>query len=135
MLRTAIAAGAAVAAGTAVAAVAAIAPAAAHHSDAMFAADKEVVLSGTVKEFQYTNPHSWIQLVVPGATGPAVEWSIETGAPIVLLRAGIKPTALQPGDKITLRAHPMKNGTPGGSLIDVKKEDGTTLSLRGPGGY
>lgn len=120
---------------SAVAVLASIAPALAHHSDAMFDSGKEVVLNGTVKEFQYTNPHSWIQLVVPASNGPAVEWSIETGAPIVLLRAGIKPTALQPGDKITLRAHPMKDGSLGGSLIEVKKEDGSTLSLRGPRGY
>jgi hypothetical protein len=110
----------------------ALVPAYAHHSDAMFAPDKEVVLSGTVKEFQYTNPHSWIQLVVPSANGAAAEWSIETGAPIVLLRAGIKPTALQPGEKITLRAHPLKDGGLGGSLIDVTKQDGTKLTLRGP---
>jgi hypothetical protein len=109
-----------------------IAPVAAHHSDAMFATDKEVVLMGTVKEFQYTNPHSWIQLVVPASNGPAVEWSIETGAPIVLLRAGIKPTALHPGDKITLRAHPLKDGAAGGSLIEVTKEDGSKLTLKGP---
>ena len=114
--------------------LAAIVPAAAHHSDSMFVSGKEVVLNGTVKQFQYTNPHSWIQLMVAqDAGGQPVEWSIETGAPIVLLRAGIKPTALQPGDKITLRAHPLKDGTAGGSLIAVKKEDGTTLSLRGPG--
>ena len=112
--------------------LAALVPALAHHSDAMFASDKEVVLNGTVKEFQYTNPHSWIQLVVPGANGAAAEWSIETGAPIVLLRAGIKPTALQPGEKITLRAHPLKDGSLGGSLIDVTKQDGTKLTLRGP---
>jgi hypothetical protein len=109
-----------------------ITPVAAHHSDAMFASDKEVVLNGTVKEFQYTNPHSWIQLVVPATNGPAVEWSIETGAPIVLLRAGIKPTALQPGEKITLRAHPLKDGGAGGSLIEVTKQDGSKLTLRGP---
>jgi hypothetical protein len=115
---------------------AAVAPAFAHHSDAMFASDKEVVLNGTVKEFQYTNPHSWIQLLVAGEAGAEpVEWSIETGAPIVLLRAGIKPTALKPGDRITLRAHPLKDGSAGGSLMDIKKEDGTTLSLRGPRGY
>jgi len=115
---------------------AAVVPASAHHSDAMFAADKEVVLNGTVKEFQYTNPHSWIQLLVAGEAGAQpVEWSIETGAPIVLLRAGIKPTALKPGDRITLRAHPLKDGTAGGSLIDIKKEDGTTMSLRGPAAY
>jgi Family of unknown function (DUF6152) len=112
--------------------VAAVVPASAHHSDAMFAPDKEVVLNGTVKEFQYTNPHSWIQLVVPGANGASAEWSIETGAPIVLLRAGIKPTALQPGEKIVLRAHPLKDGGLGGSLIDVTKEDGSKLTLRGP---
>jgi hypothetical protein len=111
-------------------------PAFAHHSDAMFASDKEVVLNGTVREFQYTNPHSWIQLLVAGQAGAQpIEWSIETGAPIVLLRAGIKPTALKPGDRITLRAHPLKDGSAGGSLIDIKKEDGTTLSLRGPGAY
>jgi hypothetical protein len=110
-------------------------PAAAHHSDVMFDSGKEVTLNGTVKEFQYTNPHSWIQLLVPATAGAPVEWSIETAAPIVLLRAGIKPTSLQPGDKISLRAHPLKSGAPGGSLIDIKKGDGTTLSLRGPNGY
>ena len=110
-------------------------PAFAHHSDAMFDSNKEMVLNGTVKEFQYTNPHSWIQLVVPGAAGTPVEWSIETAAPIVLLRAGIKPNSLQPGDKVTLRAHPLKSGGPGGSLIDVKKGDGAVLSLRGPAAY
>ena len=118
---------------TALSAALAAYPAAAHHSDAMFASDKEVMLNGTVKQFQYTNPHSWIQIVVPGANGAPVEWSIETGAPIVLLRAGIKPTSLQPGEKVSLRVHPMKDGSAGGSLIEAKKEDGSTLSLKGPG--
>jgi hypothetical protein len=116
--------------------MAGIAPAMAHHSDAMFNSDKEIVLNGTVKEFQYTNPHSWIQLIVPAAAaGAPVEWSIETGAPIVLLRAGIKPTALQPGDKVAIKVHPLKDGGAGGSLIEVKKEDGSILSLKGPRGY
>ena len=103
----------------------------AHHSTAMFDAAKEIVLNGTVKEFQYTNPHSWIQIMVPGSGGAEIEWSIETAAPIVLLRAGIKSTALQPGEKVTVRAHPLKSGAPGGNLIDVKKADGTVLSTRG----
>jgi hypothetical protein len=102
----------------------------AHHSTAMFDAAKEVVLNGTIKEFQYTNPHSWIQIMVPGSGGREVEWSIETSAPIVLFRAGIRPTALRPGDKVTLRAHPLRDGAPGGSLIDVKKADGTLLNPR-----
>jgi hypothetical protein len=106
-------------------------PASAHHSTAMFDALKEIVLTGTIKEFQYTNPHSWIQIMVPGSTGREIEWSIETAAPIVLLRAGIRPTSLRPGEKVTVRAHPLKDGAPGGSLIDVKKADGTVLSTRG----
>lgn len=106
-------------------------PAAAHHSGAMFDGAKEVVLIGTIKEFQYTNPHSWIQILVPRDGGGEVEWSIETAAPIVLLRAGIRPTSLQPGDKVTLRTHPLKDGGAGGNLIDVKKADGTVLSTRG----
>ncbi|HEX5281074.1 MAG TPA: DUF6152 family protein [Micropepsaceae bacterium] len=111
-------------------------PAAAHHSDAMFDSSKEVVINGTVKEFQYTNPHSWIQVLVPGNAGAApVEWSIETAAPIVLLRAGIKPTSLQAGDKISVRMHPLKSGAAGGSLVEVKKDNGSTLSLRGPAAY
>ena len=106
-------------------------PASAHHSGAMFDDAKEVALVGTVKEFQYTNPHSWIQVMVPGANGGDVEWSIETAAPIVLLRAGIRANALVPGDKVTVRAHPLRNGNPGGNLINVKKADGTILSTRG----
>src|SRR5882757_853281 len=109
------------------------APAFAHHSGAMFDSDKEITLNGTVREFQYTNPHSWIQVVVPGAEGRSTEWSIEAAAPIVLLRAGIKKTAFLPGEKIAIRVHPMKDGSAGGSLIDAKKEDGTLVSPRGPG--
>ena len=114
---------------TALATIAAI-PASAHHSGAMFDDAKEVVLVGTIKEFQYTNPHSWIQILVPREGGGEVEWSIETAAPIVLLRAGIRPNSLRPGDKVTLRTHPLKSGGAGGDLIDVKKEDGTVLSTR-----
>ena len=123
-----------VVAGIAIALCAAI-PASAHHSDAMYDSGKQVTINGTVKEFQYTNPHSWIQLLVPATAGAPVEYSIETAAPIVLLRAGIKPSSLQPGDKISLRYHPLKSGAPGGSLIDIKKDDGTTMSLRGPVAY
>jgi len=107
-------------------------PALAHHSASMFDMEAEKTIVGTVRQFQYTNPHSWIQVMVPGERGAAtVEWSIETQAPIVLLRAGIKPTSLQPGDKVSVRIHPLKDGTAGGEMIEVKKEDGTLISLRG----
>lgn len=112
-------------------AVATAAPAFAHHSAAMFDAEREVTLKGTVREFQYTNPHSWIQVMVPGQDGKALEWSIETAAPIVLLRAGIKKTSIMPGEKVSIRVHPMKDGSAGGNLIALTKEDGSVVTLRG----
>jgi hypothetical protein len=95
-----------------------------------------VVLNGTVKEFQYTNPHSWIQLVVAGRERRRPRGMEHRDASADrALRAGIKPTSLQPGDKISLKMHPLKDGAPGGSLVEVKKADGTTLTLRGPRSY
>ena len=103
----------------------------AHHSGAMFDATKTATLSGTVKEFQYTNPHSWLVVNVPDASGKVTEWSFEAEGPSTLLRAGIKKSSLMPGDKVTVRGHPLKDGRPGAGLMDVTKADGTVLNPRG----
>jgi hypothetical protein len=103
----------------------------AHHSGAMFDANKEVSMEGTVKEFQYTNPHSWLVVNVPDATGKVVEWSFEAEGPSTLLRAGIKKSSLNPGDKVTVKGHPLKDGRPGAGLVSVTKADGTVLNPRG----
>ena len=96
------------------------APAFAHHSFAMFDSQKSVTLDGTVKDFQWTNPHSWIQLTVRDpATGKDVEYSIEGGSPNSLSRSGWRPGSLKPGDKAQVTIHPMKDGSPGGSLMAV----------------
>ena len=95
------------------------APAFAHHSFAMFDNQKNTTLEGTIKEFQWTNPHSWIQIVVKDASGKDVEWSIEGGSPNGLSRSGWKRTSLKPGDKATVVIHPLKDGTNGGSLVTV----------------
>jgi hypothetical protein len=97
----------------------AAAPAFAHHSFAMFDSAKNVTLEGTIKEFQWTNPHSWVQIVVKDASGKDVEWSIEGGSPNGLARQGWKRTSLKPGDKAVLVMHPLKDGTAGGSLVTV----------------
>jgi hypothetical protein len=103
-------------------------PALAHHSFAMFDNQKEVELNGTVKDFQWTNPHTWIQVVVPNDAGTSTsEWSVEGGNPGDLARRGWKKTSLKPGDKVTVRIHPMKNGTNGGSLVGVTLADGTVV--------
>jgi len=91
----------------------------AHHSFAMFDNEKETTLEGTIKEFQWTNPHTWIQVMVKDASGKEVEWSIEGGSPSGLSRSGWKRTSIKAGDKATVVIHPLKNGEPGGSLMRI----------------
>lgn len=94
-------------------------PAFAHHSFAMFDNQKDLTLEGTIKEFQWTNPHSWIQVMVKDESGKEVEWSIEGGSPNSLRRNGWQRTSLKPGDKVVVITHPLKDGSPGGSLVSV----------------
>ena len=102
----------------------------AHHSAAMFDMSKTVTLQGTVKEFQYTNPHSWLQVLVASPDGKTVEWGFETEGPSTLLRVGIKSKTFQPGDKVTIVAHPMRDGRPAGAWVSATKSDGTVYNLR-----
>ena len=102
----------------------------AHHSFAMFDLGKDVTVSAVVKEVQFTNPHVWLQILVKDEKGAETEWSIESGAPGMMLRNGWKPSTLKAGDKVTLTLHPLRNGNPGGSLVRVTVPDGRTL---GPG--
>jgi len=92
----------------------------AHHSFAMFDNKKEMTLNGTLKELQWTNPHIWVQVMVPdAATGKEVEWSIEGGSPNNLSRRGWSRNAMKAGDKVVVLIHPLKNGEPGGSLMKL----------------
>jgi len=101
-------------------------PAAAHHSFAMFDQEKTITIQGTVKEFQFTNPHCWIQLMVPQAGG-TVEWSIEMGGPGGLVRQGWKPHTLGAGDKVTVTIHPLRSGQSGGSFVSIVLPNGQKL--------
>ena len=104
------------------------APAAhAHHSYAMFDRSKTVTLNGVVKQFQWTNPHSWIQLTVPGDAGATDEWSIEMGSPFELLRVGWTATTVKAGEKVTIQIHPVKDGTKGGGFVSGTDADGHPL--------
>jgi hypothetical protein len=107
-------------------------PAAAHHSFAMFDSAKETTLQGTVKEFQWTNPHAWVQLLVAGPDGKTTEWSIECASPNGLKRQGWRGSSIKAGDRITVVIHPLKSGEPGGSLVILTLPDGTQLGRRGP---
>ncbi len=106
----------------------AAAPAArAHHSYAMFDRDKTVTLTGTVRQFQWTNPHSWLQLTVPGDNGTTDEWSVEMGSPFELLRNGWTATTIKAGDKVSVQIHPVKDGTHGGGFVAATDAEGHAL--------
>jgi Family of unknown function (DUF6152) len=102
-------------------------PAFAHHSFAMFDAEKKVTLEGTVKEFQWTNPHSWILMTVSNAQGQPEQWAIEMGGPSGLARQGWVPKTLTPGMKIKTVIHPLRDGTAGGQFMAITLPDGTEM--------
>ena len=96
-------------------------PAAAHHSGAMFDEKKEVTLTGTVKEFQYTNPHSWLLVDVKGADGKVTTWGFEAEGPSTLLRAGIRARDFTPGTVVTITGHPMRDGRPAATWVKATR--------------
>jgi len=102
-------------------------PALAHHSDAMFARETVLELTGRIKEFQFTNPHTWVQLNVTDANGQVVEWSLEWGSPNQLGRQGIRPSTFAAGAEVSIRTNPMRDGTPGGAFVGAKFPDGTVI--------
>ena len=110
-------------------------PAAAHHSFAMFDALKIVQLEGTVKEFQWTNPHAWILLNVANTENQPVQWAIEMNGPTGLARQGWLPKTLTPGMKVEVTIHPLRDGNAGGQFLAVKLPDGKMMGNpagRGP---
>lgn len=120
-------------AATALAFAAACGPAAAHHSAALYDRAHPLTLKGVIKDLQWTNPHGWIEVL--GATesgGKPVPWTIEMEGPNVMQREGWSRNSLMPGEKVTVRMMPLKDGRPGARLIDVMKADGTVLHLFTP---
>jgi len=111
----------------AAAAVSAAGSASAHHSTAMFDMTKNVVLQGTIKEFQWTNPHTFIYIDVPNGAGGSDVYGIEGMSPNYLARVGWDKHTLSSGEKVELIIHPLKDGRKGGFDVSVKKPDGTLM--------
>jgi hypothetical protein len=117
---------------TAVAAFALAAPAFAHHSFAMFDAAKTVTITGTVKEFEWTNPHAWLRVMVQDQTaGKPLQWALEMGSPGQQAGRGWKPDSVKPGDKVTITLHPLKDGSRGGQLLSAVLPSGQQLNNGG----
>ena len=102
-------------------------PAAAHHSSAMFDRDKQVSLTGTVVQFAWTNPHSWIEIDVPDQNGGSAKWSVECNSPNNLARQGWRSTSFKPGDKVTIIIHRLRSGEKGGMFVSATLADGSLL--------
>ena len=109
----------------------AMATAQAHHSFTMFNQTAEVTLTGTVKEFQWTNPHTFTFVDVAGADGKVETWGLEGMSPNYLGRRGWTKHTLSPGDKVTVTIYPLKDGLKGGMFLRCKLADGTDKVMFG----
>lgn len=112
----------------AIAASAFLVQAEAHHSFTMFDKEKTITISGTLKEFEWNNPHCWLHITaVDAATGRNVEWSFEMGSISQIAAQGWKVDSVKPGDKITVSGHPLKDSSHGGQYRSVKLGDGRSF--------
>ena len=102
----------------------------AHHSNSAFDGDKVTVLTGTVMEWKWTNPHVWIILSVDDGNGGKVTWSIEGRTPGQLVRAGWSKSTLKTGETITVDFSPAKDGSRTGLLTRVRRADGTVVGAQ-----
>ena len=108
-------------------------PLAAHHSFAMFDTAKPITISGVVTSFEWTNPHAYIEIDVPGTGGrKPTHWTVELGSTSILMRAGWRFNTLKKGDKVSALISPLRNGEPGALLNRITLADGRVL-LNGPG--
>jgi hypothetical protein len=108
-------------------------PAMAHHSGAMFEEKKEVTLNGVVKEFQFTNPHSWLLVDVKGADGKVTTWGFEAEGPSSMTRAGIRLKDFTPGTAVTITGRPMKDGRPAALWVKATRTSDNRVFVPGKG--
>ena len=110
---------------------AATGPACAHHSFAMFDMEHPIEISGTVKEFKFVSPHTLLIVEVKGADGVVKDWTLEGGAPGLLVREGMTAKSLKPGDEIRATVNPLHSGAEGGSYQpqQVKFKDGSPVAV------
>jgi hypothetical protein len=109
----------------------AVTPALAHHSFTMFDSTKMVTLTGTIKEFQWTNPHTFTWIEVPNQSGVVETWGIEGMSPNYLGRRGWTKSTLKPGDKVSIVINPLKDGSKGGTFLRCTLADGTVMVMFG----
>src|SRR5437763_9025920 len=108
----------------ALAAVLLAAPAVAHHSFAMFDQSKTLYLTGTVKQFDFVNPHAWLNVAVANDKGETVTWSFEGGSPSQLVALRWSKDKPRIGETVEVGFRPLKDGWHGGRLLSRKLPGG-----------
>lgn len=104
----------------------------AHHSTIGQMREELTEIHGTVKEFQFKNPHSWIQVLVTDDSGNTTEWSVEWLIPNILMRQGYNPSTFKPGDEVTIRLNQHVSGSPMGEFAGALKADGKIIGAWAP---
>lgn len=99
-------------------------PALSHHSHAMFDASKDVSVTGTVTEYVFRNPHVFLYIAVPGENGEVVNYSIEMSNIPNMIKRGVGQVTFKPGDKVTAKVHPLRDGRPGGNYVTIVAANG-----------
>jgi hypothetical protein len=118
----------------AIALTAFVSPVFAHHSFAMFDIEKTLTMKGTVKEYEWTNPHSWLRMaIVDEKTGKTLNWAFEMSSPARQVELGMTKDSVHPGDIVTVMFHPMKDGSRGGQFIQAILANGKPI-VRGERG-
>ena len=107
-------------------------PARAHHNAAGIDRTKTVTVEGTVKQFKWANPHSWVEIEVPDQKGGVEIWNAEMTSPSILVKAGWKKTTLNAGDKVKLVVNPLTSGSPGGLFVSITLPSGQQLTQQAP---
>ena len=102
----------------------------AHHSSAGIDRAKSVELVGTIRQFSWTNPHSWMEVDVSDGKGGTLTWKVEMTSPAYLVRAGWKSTTVKTGDEVKVTVRPLRDGSPGGLFVSVLLADGRTFTER-----
>jgi hypothetical protein len=106
-------------------------PALAHHSHAMYEDERQITLTGTVTQLQWSNPHVFLYIAVPGENGQSLNWALEGGSPTQLLEQGWPQGNPQPGDRISVTVRPLKAGARGGLIRTVTFADNTEFVYGG----
>jgi hypothetical protein len=101
----------------------------AHHSNSAYDRNKQLVVSGTVKQFRWANPHVWLYVMVPNGKQGTDLWSLEGGSISVLSRNGWRSDSIKAGDHVRVVAQPNRDGSNGGGFVSVRMDDGKVYAI------